>query len=66
MYQATRGNHERAAESLDAAAGVGAPPDPEFVTTPRGGVAVTHRFAVVFPAAARRGRGLVGDAPGRG
>ena len=35
VYQATRGNHERAAQSLDAAAGVGAPPEPEFVTTPR-------------------------------
>lgn len=47
VFQALRGNHDRASRSLGSAAGVAAPPEPEIVATPDRGVAVTHRMAVV-------------------
>lgn len=49
VYQAVRGNTERASASVDALAhGELQPPELEFVATQRPGAAVTHRLLVVF------------------
>jgi hypothetical protein len=51
VYQAVRGNFNRASASVDALAhGELQPPELEFVATPRAGAPVTHRLLVVFSA----------------
>ncbi len=51
VYQAVRGNFNRASASVDALAhGELQPPELEFVATPRAGAPVTHRLVVVFSA----------------
>lgn len=57
VFQALRGNHDRASRSIGSAAGVAAPPEPEIVRTPDRGVAVTHRLAVVAVDPAGAGAG---------
>jgi hypothetical protein len=50
VYQTASGNPARAAAALDAMAAKGTPPpEPEVVTTPRTGLAVTHRILTLFP-----------------
>ncbi len=50
VYQLVTGNPTRAAAALDAlAAGESVPPEPEVVRTPRSGVPIQHRLAVVIP-----------------
>ncbi|WP_127507597.1 hypothetical protein [Actinoplanes solisilvae] len=49
VYQTVRGNHDRAAGTLDAYAKGAFPPTPEVATTPRSGSALTHRIAVHLP-----------------
>ncbi|MEA2327963.1 MAG: hypothetical protein QOE68_2922, partial [Thermoanaerobaculia bacterium] len=48
VFQSMRGNTAAAAASLDAIAGGMRPPELECVQQPRGGTALTHRFAVVL------------------
>jgi hypothetical protein len=48
VYQLVRGNPAGAAASLDALAQGLRPPDPEIAAAPRGGIALTHRVAVVL------------------
>ncbi|MEO1401446.1 MAG: hypothetical protein AAFV72_09415 [Cyanobacteria bacterium J06635_1] len=51
LFQLTQGNDLRAGATLDAIAkGETPPPAPEVITTPRSGIAHTHRLAVVLPA----------------
>ncbi|HKE79268.1 MAG TPA: hypothetical protein VKB54_08175 [Solirubrobacteraceae bacterium] len=51
-YQLASGNIPRAAASLDGlGSGVGAPPEPEVVRTPRRGHATTHRLLGLVPTA---------------
>ncbi|HZJ72253.1 MAG TPA: hypothetical protein VFF36_15075, partial [Planctomycetota bacterium] len=50
VYQVARGNPVRAAAALDAmAAGGSLPPELEVVSTPRTGIALTHRLLVLLP-----------------
>lgn len=50
VYQTARGNPERAAAALDAAAHPsGPPPELEVVQSPGSGIAVTHRLTVMMP-----------------
>jgi len=52
VHQLVRGNLARSAASLDAiASGQAPPPQLDFVRTPRSGIGLTHRVALVFPAA---------------
>jgi hypothetical protein len=46
VYQAIHGNYDRVAATLDAAAGVNLPPDPEVVRTPSRGFPITQRVAL--------------------
>jgi hypothetical protein len=48
VFQSMRGNTTATAASLDAIAGGMRPPELECVQQPRGGTAVTHRFAIVL------------------
>ncbi len=49
-FQMVRGNLARAAAPLDAiSSGAAPPPDLGFMATPRTGIAVTHRVAMLFP-----------------
>lgn len=48
VYQLVRGNTTAAAASLDTLARGVRPPDIEFASVPRGGVALTHRVGVVL------------------
>jgi hypothetical protein len=48
VFQGVRGNTSAAGASLDALAQGVRPPDPEVVQQPRGGVPLTHRFALVL------------------
>lgn len=48
VFQSMRGNTAAAAASLDAIAGGMRPPELECVQQPRGGTALTHRFAIVL------------------
>ena len=64
LHQATSGSPSRAAATLDAMArGDGHVPDPDSVRTPRSGLALTHRIALVVPAGAPTAPGW--SAPGR-
>ncbi len=50
VHQLVSGNAARAAATLDAmAAGEAMPPEPEVVRTPRSGVPIQHRIAIVVP-----------------
>lgn len=49
-HQALLGNTERASATLDAYAKEGFPPEPAVVQTPRSGVNLTHRLALLFRA----------------
>lgn len=52
VHQTVRGNPDRAAAALDAASGAGPPPaELDVVESPRSGIALTHRLAVLLPAA---------------
>ncbi len=51
IFQAVQGNYERSGGALDAAAGIGKPPEVESVTTPVAGVPQRHRICVMLPAA---------------
>jgi hypothetical protein len=48
VFQAVKGNTTRAAATLDSLAQGTRPPDPEFAQTPRRGIAITHRVAIVL------------------
>jgi hypothetical protein len=48
VFQSMRGNIAATAASLDAIAGGMRPPELECVQQPRGGTALTHRFAIVL------------------
>jgi hypothetical protein len=64
VHQLARGNTAGASAALDAAGGGDAmPPDPEVVTTPRGGTALTHRLLVLAPATAPGVTGWDDSAP---
>ncbi|MGE3177736.1 MAG: hypothetical protein AB7O32_09715, partial [Vicinamibacterales bacterium] len=63
VHQATSGHPSRAAATLDAVArGDGRVPQLEFVRTPRSGLALTHRVALVSPSEAAPAPGW--SAPG--
>jgi hypothetical protein len=50
VYQLAAGNPERAAAVLDVlGAGEAVPPEPEVIRTPRSGVPIQHRIAIVVP-----------------
>ncbi len=49
VYQIVRGNTEVAGATLDAVAKGARPPDPEVVRSPRSGISITHRVALVLP-----------------
>jgi hypothetical protein len=50
VYQLVSGNPARAAAALDVlGAGEAVPPDPDVVRTPRTGVPIQHRLAIVVP-----------------
>jgi hypothetical protein len=50
VHQLVSGNSARAAAALDAlGAGEAAPPEPEVVRTPRTGVSIRHRLAILVP-----------------
>jgi len=51
VFQSARGNTTTAAASLDAIARGARPPEIECVRQPRGGTALTHRFAIILGAA---------------
>jgi hypothetical protein len=48
VFQITRGNFGRAGTLLDAISKGQRPPEPEVVNTPRGGLDLTHRVALLF------------------
>ncbi|HEY4214811.1 MAG TPA: hypothetical protein VGM84_25265 [Steroidobacteraceae bacterium] len=48
VFQITRGNFGRAGTLLDAISKGQRPPKPDVVNTPRGGIDLTHRVAVLF------------------
>ena len=49
VFQLTQGNEQLAGGTLDAiASGEVPPPNPEFIRTPRSGIAHTHRVSVIF------------------
>lgn len=48
VYQMMRGNHDRAAGTLDAISQAQRMPQPQIVVTPRGGVDQTHRVLVLL------------------
>lgn len=48
VHQVVRGNYDRAASTLNAAAKGDFPPIPEIATTPRSGVTLVHRMALHF------------------
>lgn len=48
VYQSVQSNYDRAGALLDAIAGNGRPPEPDVIRTPRGGISLKHRIAVVF------------------
>lgn len=48
IFQTVRGNFPRAGGLLDAISKGNRPPDPEVIATPRGGLDLTHRIAVLF------------------
>ena len=52
VHQVLVGNIERGAAAMDAFSKGGFPPEPDVVTTPRSGTALTHRVALHLPIAA--------------
>jgi len=48
VFQILRGNFGRAGTLMDAISRGARPPDPEVVATPRGGIDLTHRVALLF------------------
>lgn len=48
VYQPVQGNYQRAGALLDTLAGSGRPPEPEVVATPRSGINLKHRVAMLF------------------
>ena len=48
VYHSVMGNYDRAGALLDAVAGSGRPPEPEVIRTPRGGINLKHRAAILF------------------
>ena len=48
VYQVAQGNYPRAAAALDGISRGGAIPEPEVVQTPRSGIVVTHRLALLL------------------
>ncbi len=48
IYQTVRGNTERASATLASLAGEGDVPDPQVAAMPRGGIAGTHRVAILL------------------
>jgi hypothetical protein len=48
VFQIVRGNFGRAGGLMDAISKGDRPPDPDIVTTPRGGLDLTHRIALLF------------------
>src|SRR6185295_844110 len=48
VFQIIRGNFGRAGGLMNAVSRGERPPDPDVVTTPRGGLDLTHRVAVLF------------------
>lgn len=48
VFQIVRGNFGRAGGLMDAISKGDRPPDPDIVTTPRGGLDLTHRVALLF------------------
>lgn len=48
VFQIVRGNFGRAGGLMDAISKGDRPPHPEIITTPRGGLDLTHRVAVLF------------------
>jgi hypothetical protein len=62
VYQLARGNADRAAAALQAAAlPSGAPPELEAIDTPHAGAAVIHRLAVLLPGDLTTGNGWSPD-----
>lgn len=57
VHQATTGNSERAAATMDAYSKSTFPPEPDVVRTPRRGTTLTHRIAVHLPVDAVAGAG---------
>jgi len=51
VFQVVRGNFGRAGTPLDAISKGQRPPDPDIVDTPRGGIDLTHRVAILMAAA---------------
>ena len=63
VHQLVNGNPARAAAALDVlGAGEAVPPDPEVVRQGRTGVTLSHRLAVVIPAAPAPGNGWAASA----
>lgn len=60
VHQVVTGNYDRAAATLDAYSQATFPPIPDVVTTPRSGIALTHRVALHLDAAVVP---AAGDAP---
>lgn len=48
VYQTVRGNFSRAGGLMDAISKGQRPPDPDVISTPRGGVDITHRVPLLF------------------
>ncbi|WP_260735077.1 hypothetical protein [Tunturiibacter lichenicola] len=51
VFQIVRGNYGRAGGLMDAISKGDRPPDPDIVTTPRGGLDLTHRVNLLFAGA---------------
>jgi hypothetical protein len=65
VHHAVNGNPSRAAATLDALArGDGAIPQLDFQRTPRTGIALSHRLAILVPLTATRAAGWAALAPG--
>ncbi|MCA8880540.1 MAG: hypothetical protein KDA73_11415 [Rhodobacteraceae bacterium] len=63
-FQMLRGNFARAAAPLDAiATGAAPPPELEFIATPRTGISVTHRVAMLLGPAGAVADGWASDSP---
>ena len=48
VFQIVRGNFGNGGGLMDAISRGSRPPDPDVVTTPRGGIDLTHRVALLF------------------
>ena len=63
VYQAMRGNPERAGGTVDAIAAAGQMPDPQVVSTPRGGTDHTERLCVLMAGPPGRAAAWAGIPP---